>query len=80
MRIAVLILKKKVRFTFCEMLQNKTDGVNIKNRLTVEQCKSILESEGEYYTDEQIKSVRELFYLLAELHLQSLTNQKQIQK
>lgn len=35
--------------------------------LSIEHCKRILEDEGDNYTNEEVKEIRELLYLLAEI-------------
>jgi hypothetical protein len=45
-------------------------------KISLNKCKSVLESDGSKYTDEQVLEIREFLYKLAELDYRSFAKQK----
>lgn len=46
-------------------------------KISLSKCKSVLESDGSKYTNEEVLEIREFLYMLAELDYQVYLKQKQ---
>ncbi len=46
-------------------------------KISLNKCKSVLESDGSKYTDEEVLEIREFLYKLAELDYRVFLKQKQ---
>jgi hypothetical protein len=46
-------------------------------KISLGKCKSVLESDGSKYTDEEVLQIRDFLYLLAELDYKVYLKQKQ---
>jgi hypothetical protein len=46
-------------------------------KISLNRCKSVLESDGSKYTNEEVLEIREFLYMLAELDYQVYLKQKQ---
>jgi hypothetical protein len=46
-------------------------------KISLSRCKSVLESDGSEYTNEEVLEIREFLYMLAELDYQVYLKQKQ---
>jgi len=46
-------------------------------KISLSRCKSVLESDGSKYTDEEVLQIRDFLYMLAELDYQVYLKQKQ---
>ncbi len=46
-------------------------------KISLSRCKSVLESDGSTYTNEEVLEIREFLYMLAELDYQVYLKQKQ---
>ena len=46
-------------------------------KISLSKCKSVLESDGSKYTDEEVLQIRDFLYLLAELDYKVYLKQKQ---
>ena len=46
-------------------------------KISLSRCKSVLESDGSKYTNEEVLEIREFLYMLAELDYQVYLKQKQ---
>ena len=46
-------------------------------KISLSRCKSVLESDGSLYTNEEVLEIREFLYMLAELDYQVYLKQKQ---
>jgi hypothetical protein len=65
-------------------ITDATKGLGAKAKqqlimLNLEKCKKLLEKNGNHYTDEQVKQIREMLYKLGNLDYY-LTTQKQDKK
>lgn len=47
-----------------------------KEKISVGKCKSILESDGSIYSEQEIKEIRDFLYLLAEMDYDVYLKQK----
>ena len=56
--------------------QFNEENTYFSNKLTIEKCKNILQQNGEIYTDEEVKKIRNLLYKMGNLEYQLLTAQK----
>ena len=46
-------------------------------KISLSRCKSVLESDGSKYTDEEVLQIRDFLYMLAELDYKVYLKQKQ---
>ena len=46
-------------------------------KISLSKCKSVLESDGSKYTNEEVLEIREFLYMLAELDYQVYSKEKQ---
>lgn len=46
-------------------------------KISLSKCKSVLESDGSKYTDEEVLQIRDFLYMLAELDYKVYLKQKQ---
>jgi 5'-deoxynucleotidase YfbR-like HD superfamily hydrolase len=50
-----------------------------KSKISIQECKTILNKQGEYFSDEEVKAIRDFLYALIEidyLHFQKYVKEK----
>lgn len=58
----------------------KVVDINEVGKLSIDKCKKILNKNGNKYTDDEVKQIRDFYYILAEIDFMNFQRHKENEK